>query len=547
MNPEIVTGRSVRGAIKYITHDATSAANRKPTSAARVAWTHCVNLPTDDPELSGRIMQGTIYDAPALKELSGLSTRGRKLQEPAVHLILSWRHDESPLPPHMQSLLNGKPELRAGLTKYAAVDTTLSALKELGLEDHQAVLACHTDKDYLHVHAVASRVHPETGGAAKLSHSKRILNRWAEEYEVDRGQVVTPNRIARRKAIAERQKARAEGRELPPMPPKQPKRGPGRRERTDDERRAWAEMREAHKSDTDTTEEEKCAQRVEYARLLEQLNETANVTAPAVRVPAPAAVPARPRAPMPPVDLPPAVAVRVPAPAAVPARPRAPMPPVDLPPAVAVRVPAPAAVPARPRAPMPPVDLPPAVAVRVPAPAAVPARPRTPMPPVEELYSAPAVRVPAPAAVPARPRAPMPDLPGSRPSSDAPHRAAQLLAWLLDLLRRIVNRDDGGGEHERPGGARLLGGLAGGGSLPTGDGQPGGGATQPGTDPAESVSDVSAETKRLTQDFCRRHGVSEENRVGNTLLEDAGEGIGAEGSLQPDQQPGPARDPTRRR
>ena len=333
MNPEMLTGRSVRGAIAYITHDAPSDDNPRPTTAARVAWTHCLNLPSDNPELAGRIMQGTIYDAPALKRLAGLSNRGRKLTEPALHLILSWRHDESPLPPHLQSLLNDKPELRAGLTKYAAIETTLSALKELGIEDHQVVLACHTDKDHLHVHAVANRVHPDTGRAAKLSHSKRILNRWAEQYEVERGQVVTPNRIARREAIADRQKARAEGRELPPMPPKQPKRGPGRREQTVDERRVWAQMREAQKSNTDTTEEKKRAQRVEVARLLGQLNETASAPAPTVEVPAPVAVPVRPHVLTPGAELPPAPSVQVPAPVVVPVRPHVLTPGAELPPA----------------------------------------------------------------------------------------------------------------------------------------------------------------------------------------------------------------------
>ena len=366
MNPEMLTGRSVRGAIAYITHDAPADDNPRPTTAARVAWTHCLNLPSDNPELAGRIMQGTIYDAPALKQLTGLSNRGRKLKEPALHLILSWRHDESPLPPHLQSLLKNKPELHAELTKYAAIETTLSALKKLGIEDHQVVLACHIDKDHLHVHAVASRVHPDTGRAAKLSHSKRILNRWAEQYEVDRGQIVTPNRIARREAVAERQKARAEGRQLPPMPPKQRKRGPGRREKTVAERRVWAQMFKAQKNDTNTTEEEKRAQRVEVARLLGQLDETASAPAPSVQVPEPVAVPVRPRVPTPAAELPsaPTVEVPPPAPGAVPVRPRVPTPAAELPPAPSVQVPEsvvpePVVVPVRPRVPTPAAELPP--------------------------------------------------------------------------------------------------------------------------------------------------------------------------------------------
>ena len=525
MNPEMLTGRSVRGAIAYITHDAPADDNPRPTTAARVAWTHCLNLPSDDPELAGRIMQGTIYDAPALKRLAGLSNRGRKLTDPALHLILSWRHDESPLPPHLQSLLNDKPELRAGLTKYAAIETTLSALKDLGIEDHQVVLACHTDKDHLHVHAVANRVHPDTGRAAKLSHSKRILNRWAEEYEVERGQVVTPNRIARREAIAERQKARAKGRELPPMPPKQPKRGPGRREQTVDERRVWAQMREAQKSDTDTTEEKKRAQRVEVARLLGQLNETASVPAPTVEVPAPVAVPVRPRVPTPAVELPPAPSVQVPEPVVVLVRPRVPTPAVELPPAPSVQVPEPVVVPVRPRVPTPAAELSPAPSVQVPEPVVVPVRPRVPTPAVE-LPPAPSVQVPEPVAVPVRPRVPIPDT-GSRSPSGTWQTAAQLLAWLLDHLLHLIWTRDGGGD-----------GLPGGGS-----------ATPPETDTAESAADVS-ETKRRTEDFLRRHGMSTENRdnlVGGKLRKNAGKGVGAERPAQQRLPTGPTRDPTRDR
>ncbi len=581
MNPEMVTGRGVRGAIAYITHDAPAADNPKPTTAARVAWTHCLNLPTDDPELAGRIMQGTIYDAPALKELAGLSTRGRKLKEPAWHLILSWRHDESPLPPHLQSLLKNTPELRAALTKYAAIETTLSALKELGLKDHQVVLACHTDKDHLHVHAVANRVHPETGRAAKLSHSKRILNRWAEGYEVERGQIVTPNRIARREARAERQKARAEGRELPPMPPKQPKRGPGRQERTVDERHAWAEIRELQKSDTDTTEEEKRAQRVEFARLLEQLNETASAPAPTVQVPVPVDVPVRPRVPMPAVELRPAPTVQVPAPVDVPVRPRVPMPAVELRPAPTVQVPAPVDVPVRPRVPMPAVELRPAPTVQVPAPVDVPVRPRVPMPAVElrpaptvqvpapvdvpvrprvpmpavELRPAPTVQVPAPVDVPVRPRVPMPDLPGSRPPSDAPHTAAQVLAWLLDHLRRIWNRE-GGARTTRKRAKGQGAESAARSAEPAPPSPPPSPTPPPGPPvarPAESAADVVAAKRKQMEGLLRRSGLSDEeirvkidNLAGAKLGERAGEAMGVDRpALRPPT--GPSREPSRRR
>ena len=236
--------------------------------------------------------------------------------------------------------------------------------------------------------------------------------------------------------------------------------------------------------------------------------------APAVPAPPPAvvAVPVQPGAPLPRVQSVSTPAEQVPPPADVPVRPRVEFPVVQPTRALAVPPPPPAvvAVPVQPDAPLPRVQSVSTPAEQVPPPADVPVRPRVGFPVVQPTR-APVVPAPPPVAAPERPRVPIPDT-GSRPPSDTWHTAAQLLAWLLDHLRRIWNRDGGG------------------------DGQPG---------------DVSAETKRRTEDFLRLHGVSEANRdnlVGDKLRVGAGEGIGAE--RRPAQRrppPGPARDPTRSR
>jgi hypothetical protein len=60
-------------------------------------------------------------------------------------------------------------------------------LKALGLQDHQAVLAAHHDKEHLHVHIVVNTVNPDTGITAGLKFTKLDLSKWAEAYEREFG------------------------------------------------------------------------------------------------------------------------------------------------------------------------------------------------------------------------------------------------------------------------------------------------------------------------------------------------------------------------
>ena len=113
-------------------------------------------------------MFATARDQAALKEQSGQSARGRKNTKPVLHYTLSWAIGENPSPEHMR-------------------ETALSSLKALGLEQHQAVMAAHSDKEHLHVHIVVNTIHPETGLTASLKYTKERLSRWAEAYEREHG------------------------------------------------------------------------------------------------------------------------------------------------------------------------------------------------------------------------------------------------------------------------------------------------------------------------------------------------------------------------
>lgn len=154
-------GRSFKGACSYILHDPNK------DSSDRVAWTSTRNL-VSDPADAWFEMFLTHRDQAALKAAAGVEARGRKNTNPVLHFTLSWPHDEAPSQAHMQ-------------------DTAVSALKALGLDEHQALIAAHTDKRHSHLHIIVNTVHPITGRTADLKFSKLEFSRWAEAYEREHG------------------------------------------------------------------------------------------------------------------------------------------------------------------------------------------------------------------------------------------------------------------------------------------------------------------------------------------------------------------------
>jgi ATP-dependent exoDNAse (exonuclease V) alpha subunit len=155
-------GLSFKGACSYILHDPDN-----QTSDARVAWTLTRNLISgaDDAWFE---MFATFRDQALLKEAAGIDARGRKNTHPVLHFSLSWAPNEAPDEEHMRA-------------------TALSALKALGLEEHQAVLAGHSDKAHTHLHVIVNTVHPITGRTAAQKFSKLEFSRWAEAYEREYG------------------------------------------------------------------------------------------------------------------------------------------------------------------------------------------------------------------------------------------------------------------------------------------------------------------------------------------------------------------------
>ncbi len=113
-------------------------------------------------------MLATTRDQAMLKQQAGKDARGRKNTKPVLHYTLSWAHSDNPSDEHM-------------------LETALSSLKALKLDQHQALIAAHSDKAHLHVHIVVNTIHPVTGLTAPLKYTKEAMSRWAEAYEKEHG------------------------------------------------------------------------------------------------------------------------------------------------------------------------------------------------------------------------------------------------------------------------------------------------------------------------------------------------------------------------
>lgn len=121
-------------------------------------------------------MYQTWQNQDALKRNAGVSARGRKNNTPVLHYTLSWHADDKPTAQEMK-------------------EAAFASIKVLGLEEHEAIIVGHSDKQHPHVHVVANTVHPYTGRTAPLKYSKERLSEWAEQFEKDRGQIRCEERV----------------------------------------------------------------------------------------------------------------------------------------------------------------------------------------------------------------------------------------------------------------------------------------------------------------------------------------------------------------
>ncbi len=161
-------GSSFVGAGKYYLHD------REAGTSARVAFTHCDNVPTQNPEKALKWMAFTAIHAEEIKREAGRPATGKPCLKPVFTFSLSWHPEQDP-------------------QTWDMVGAGRSALVALGLEEHETVFVGHSD-GVPHVHVIVNAIHPETGKVNTLSYSKLKLSRWAESYEREHGQIYCKQR-----------------------------------------------------------------------------------------------------------------------------------------------------------------------------------------------------------------------------------------------------------------------------------------------------------------------------------------------------------------
>lgn len=104
----------------------------------------------------------------AAAEMNAVARENTRCNDPAYHFILSWPEHECPAPDTM-------------------FDAAEHALKALGLEEHQYVIAVHGNTDNDHCHISVNRVHPVTFKARHIEWAAKTLQLAARESEIKHG------------------------------------------------------------------------------------------------------------------------------------------------------------------------------------------------------------------------------------------------------------------------------------------------------------------------------------------------------------------------
>ena len=130
----------------------------------RVAWSASRNLPTDDPELAGKIMRAT-------------AAQNVRVKQPVYHLALSFDPSDQVDRPAMERI----------------ADRVIAALE---LQDHQVLIVSHRDRGHPHMHLLVNRVHPETGLVWNRWQDRAVIQQVLREQEEALGLRIVPGRLA---------------------------------------------------------------------------------------------------------------------------------------------------------------------------------------------------------------------------------------------------------------------------------------------------------------------------------------------------------------
>jgi MobA/VirD2-like, nuclease domain/TraI-like middle domain len=150
------TGKGFGGLTRYLLH------GRDGEDSERVAWVSLRNLRTHDP---GKVAE----------EMRAIAEQAPRVEKPVYHVSLSLAPGES-----------------LSREQWEAVADRL--LRDLGLEQHQAMIVAHRDHDYEHVHLVVNRVHIERLRAWDKSFDYQRIEKSLRHIERELGLREVPGR-----------------------------------------------------------------------------------------------------------------------------------------------------------------------------------------------------------------------------------------------------------------------------------------------------------------------------------------------------------------
>ena len=114
------------------------------------------------------ISDSLLSERTAQAEMKAVASENLRVNDPVYHYQLCWQEGEQP----------SKAQWKAAAER---------SIRSLGFEEHQYILAPHTDTDHFHVHIMVNRVHPETYRAHYPQFSKRTLDQTIREIEAEQG------------------------------------------------------------------------------------------------------------------------------------------------------------------------------------------------------------------------------------------------------------------------------------------------------------------------------------------------------------------------
>lgn len=104
----------------------------------------------------------------ASAEMNAVAAQNRRCKDPAYHFILSWPEHEQP-------------------PAEAIFDAAEHAIRALGLQEHQYIIAIHGNTDNRHCHVAINRVHPSTFKSHHIEWAEKTLHFAARQSEIKHG------------------------------------------------------------------------------------------------------------------------------------------------------------------------------------------------------------------------------------------------------------------------------------------------------------------------------------------------------------------------